>query len=114
MSINQEERGLGARRASDHILQKFLVPGRVNNNVAAFWSFEPDLSGIYRDVLVALSLQSIHQICPFERHSAPRGNLLQLLQFAFRQGASVMEQPANESGFAMVHVTDDDDLKLLD
>ena len=71
---------------------------------------KPDLRGVDGDVLVALGLQRIHQVGPFEGHAAPLGDSLQLLELAFRQRAGVVKKPADKSGFAMVDVADDDDL----
>ena len=39
--------------------------------------------------------------------------LLELLELAFGQRAGVVKQPADERGFAVVHVADDDDLELF-
>ena len=74
---------------------------------------EPDLRGVDGDVLVALGLQGVHQVGPFEGHAAALGDLLELLQLAFGQRAGVVEQPAHQGGLAVVHVADDDDLELL-
>ena len=81
-----------------------------------YWRFcglKPDLRGVDRDVLVALGLQGVHEVGPLERHAAALGDLLELLELAFRQRAGVVEEAADEGGFAVVHVADDDDLELL-
>jgi hypothetical protein len=41
------------------------------------------------------------------------GGLLELLEIAFRQRARVMKEPAYQRGLAVVHVAQNDDLKLL-
>ena len=40
------------RRAGDHVFQKFLVTGRIDNHVIPFRGFERNLSGIDGDVLL--------------------------------------------------------------
>ena len=74
---------------------------------------KPDLRGVNRDVLVALRLQRIHEVRPFERHAPPLRHLLQLLQLALRQRTRVVKQAAHERGLAVVHVADDDNLQLF-
>ena len=89
------------------------MTGRINDNVLTLFSLEPNLRGVDGDVLIALGLQRIHQVRPFEGDTAPFGNLLKLLQFAFGQRAGVMEEAADKSGFTVVHMADDHDFELL-
>ena len=42
-----------------------------------------------------------------------RAMALELLELAVRQGAGVVEQPADQGGLAVVHVADDHDLELF-
>ena len=93
-------------------LRNSLWPGRVDDDVLPFLRVKPNLRGVDRDVLVALGLQRVHQVRPLERHAAALGDFLQLLQFAFRQRAGVVQQAAHKRGLAVVHVADDDDLQL--
>ena len=113
VGVDQQQRRFGVGRAGDHVLQKLLVAGRVDDDVLALVRVEPDLGGIDGDVLVALGLERVHQVGPLEGHAAALGDLLELLQLALGQRAGVVEQPADKSGFAMVHVADNDDLQLL-
>ena len=107
--VDQQQRGLGVGRAGDHVLEKFLVARRVDDDVLPLLRLKPDLRGVDRDVLVALGLQRVHEVGPLKGHAAPLGNLLQLLELAFRQRAGVVKQAADKGGFAVVHVADDDD-----
>src|SRR4051794_25866263 len=111
--IDQEQRCLRARCARDHVLQKLLVPWGINNHVLPLLRLEPDLRRIDRDVLVALGLESIHQVGPFKGHTAPFGYGLQLLVLPLWQRARIVKEAADKGGLAMVDMADDDDLKLL-
>src|SRR3546814_2820625 len=42
-------RSIGLGRAGHHVLQKLLVPRRVDDDIAALFGGEPDLCGIHRD-----------------------------------------------------------------
>ena len=68
VGVDQQQRGFGAGRARDHVLEEFLVARRVDDHVLAFRRAEPDLRGVDGDVLVALGLQAVHQKRPLERH----------------------------------------------
>ena len=56
--VDEDERGVGARRAGHHVLDELLVAGRVDDDVFALRGAKPDLRGVDRDVLVALGLQA--------------------------------------------------------
>jgi hypothetical protein len=113
VGVDQQQGRLGVGRAGDHVLEKLLVAGSVNNNVLAFFCAKPDLRGVNGDVLVALGLEGVHEVGPFEGHAAALGHGLQLFQFAFGQRAGVVKEPADKRGFAMVNVADDDDFELF-
>ena len=113
MRVDQQQRRFGVRRARDHVLEELLVPRRVDDDVLPPLGLEPDLGRVDCDVLVALGLQRVHQVGPLERNAAALGDLPQLLELAFRQRAGVVEQPADERGFSVVHMADDDDFELF-
>ena len=113
MGVNHQQRRLGLRGAGDHVLDELLVPRRVNDHVAPLLRMEPDLRGINADILVALGLERVHQVRPFEGDAAALGDLLELLQLAFGQRAGVVQEAAHQGGLAVVHVAEDDDLELL-
>ena len=86
---------------------------RIDDDVLALGSLEPDLCGIDGDVLVAFRLKRVHEVCPFKGEAPTLGDPLELFQFAPGQRTGVVEQPAHKSGFAMVHMADDYDLELF-
>ena len=113
VGVNHQQRRLGLRRAGDHVLEELLVARRVNDDVAPLLRVEPDLRGVNGDVLVALGLERVHQVGPFEGDAAALGDLLELLQLALGQRAGVVKEPAHQGGLAVVHMAEDDDLKLF-
>jgi len=113
VSVDQEEGGFGTGGAGDHVFQELLVAGGVNDDVLAFGGSEPDLRRVNGDILIALGLERVHEIGPLEGYAAAFGNGLELLELALGQRAGVMEQAADERGFAVVHVSHDHDLELL-
>ena len=42
MGINEQQRRLGIGRAGDHVFQKLLVAGRVNDDVLALFGLKPN------------------------------------------------------------------------
>ena len=87
-------------------------PGASIKHYVARAGAEADLRGVDGDALVALGLQRIKQERPFERHAAPRADRLQHLQLALGQAAGFVQQGADQGGFAVVDMADDDDANL--
>jgi hypothetical protein len=110
--VDQEQRGLAAGRAGDHVLEELLVPGSVDDHVVARRCPELDLGGVDGHALVALGLQRIHQKRPLERHAAALAHRFDRLELTLGQGAGVVEQAADQGRFAVVDVADDHDLEL--
>jgi hypothetical protein len=94
--VDQEQRGVGAGCAGDHVLDEFAVARRVDDDVVALGGLEPDLGGVDGDALVALGLEGVHQERPFERHAAPLAHRLDGLVLAVGQGSGVVEQAADQ------------------
>ena len=78
------QRRIGAGGAGHHVLDEFLVPGRVDDDVFALRGAEPDLARVDGDVLVALGLQRVHEVGELERHAAALRDRHELLVFARR------------------------------
>jgi hypothetical protein len=80
--VDQHQRGVGARRARDHVLDELAVAGRVDDDVVAGGRAQPDLRGVDGDALVALVLEGIHEEGPLEGHAAPLAHDLDGLELA--------------------------------
>ena len=107
--IDDQQGGVGLRRAGDHVAEKLGVTGRVDQDDVARERAQPDLAGVDGDALVALGLQRIEQKRPFERHAAARAHRLERLELAVGQAAGFVQQAADQGRFAVIDVADDDD-----
>ena len=111
---DEQQGGVGAGRAGDHVLEELLVAGGVDEHrVAPARGAEGDLGNVDGDVLVALGLEGVHEEGVLERHAAPAAGSLDTLQLALRERAAVVQQAADERGLAVVYVADDDDAQGL-
>ena len=113
LRIDQEERGFRARRARDHVFQELLVAGGVNDDVLAILPLKKRARGVNRDALFLLLEEGIEQEGIFEFLALALANTPDLLQLAFRKRTCIREQAAQQCGFSMVHMADDDDFKLF-
>ncbi len=100
------------RRAGDHVLQKFLVPRRVDDDVLAPRGSKRNFGRIDRDVLFLLLKKRIEQKGKFKLHSFRRARLFYLFDLAFGQRTGVMQNAADQRGLSMIDVTDEDDAQL--
>ena len=107
--IDDQDRGVGLRRAGDHVAQEFGVAGRVDQHDVARRRAEADLAGVDGDALVALGLQRIEQERPFEGDAAPRADRLEVLELAVREAAGLVQQASDQRRLAMIDMPDDDD-----
>ena len=110
--VDDQHRAVGLRGAGDHVAQEFGVAGRVDQHHVARAGAEADLRGVDGDALVALGLQRVEQERPFERHAAPRADGFEHFQLAVGQAAGFVQQAADQGGFAVVDMADDDDANL--
>ncbi len=110
--VDDQDRTVGLRGAGDHVAEEFGVAGRIDQHHVARAGAEADLRGVDGDALVAFGLQRVEEKRPFERHAAPRADGFQHLQLALGQAAGFVQQAADEGGFAMIDMADDDDADL--
>ncbi len=106
--IDDQDRGIGLRRAGDHVAQEFGVARRVDQHDIARRRAEANLAGVDRDALVALGLQRIEQERPFERHAAPCADCLEAIELSVGKTAGFVQQPADQRRFAVIDMADDD------
>ena len=107
--VDDENGGVGLRRAGDHVAEEFSMAGRVDQYDVARGGAKADLAGVDGDALIALGLQRVEQERPFKRHAAPGADGLQVFQFAFGQAAGFVQQASDQGGFAVIDMADDDD-----
>ena len=83
--IEQHDRRIRTGRAGDHVLEKFLVAGRIDDDVTPPLRAELNLRGVDGDVLLLLFQQRIEQKGVFKFHALGVARLLNLLNLPVRQ-----------------------------
>ncbi len=105
--IDHQQGRLGLGDAGDGVLQEFLVPRRVDDDIGALGGLEEDLRRVDGDALVALGLEGIQQERPFQRTAALVAGGLEFGELAFGQAAGVMQQAADQGRLAVIDMADD-------
>ncbi len=84
------------------------MAGCVDDAVGTFFRLEINLRSVDRDALFLFFFQGIEQEGKFETFALLVADVFDGLDFAFGQTAGVRQQSANERGFAVVYMTNDD------
>ena len=111
--IDQQEGGFGPRRAGDHVLQKFLVPGRVDDDVLTARPLEEGAGGIDGHALLLLFQERVEQEGVFKLLALLLADGLDFFDLAFRQGARVRIEAPQQRRLAVVHAAHDDDVHAV-
>jgi hypothetical protein len=93
--IDDEDRGVGLRSASDHVFQKFPMARSVDQHILAKGSTEVNMRDVNGNTLVSFRLKRIHEECPLERHAAPLAHSADSFKLSFRQRTRVVKQAAD-------------------
>ena len=109
---DNKDRCVRSRRARDHVLQKFLVPRRIDDRVTAACCSKRNLGGVDGDVLLLFLEKRIEQKREFKLHPFGCAGVLYFFDLPFRQRAGVVENAPDERGLAVIHMTDEDDAEL--
>ena len=107
--VDQEDGGVRRRGPRDHVLEEFLVPGGVDDDVGPQGSLEKGLGRVDGDVMVPLLLQRVHEVGELEGPPLRPAGRLDLPVPFLGQGAGVVEQPSDQGRLSVVHVTHDHD-----
>ncbi len=110
VGVDDQERGFGAGRAGDHVLQELDVAGRVDDDVVASARLEEHARGVDRDALRAFVLQRVEQEGVFERLRRARAQRLDLLELSFGQRVRVGKQAADDGALPVIDVAANDDI----
>ena len=113
LGVDNEQRGLGAGCAADHVLQKLHVAGGIDDDVVAPGRFEETTRRIDGDPLRLLVLERVQQERVLERTGVFAAHGLYLVELALGQGAGVGHQTADDRALTVVHVAYDHDVHLL-
>ena len=102
---------IGARRARDHVLQKFLVTRCVDDDVVAARGPKRNLRCVDRDVLFLLLEQGVEQKREFKFHPFRRARLFDHVDLSVGQRIGVVQDATNERGLAVIYVAHEDDFQ---
>ncbi len=111
--VNQEERGFRACRARNHVLEKFLVAGRIDDDVKAALPFEEGPRRVDGDALFLLFEEGIEQKRVFELLALLAANGLNFFQLPVRQRTGIGIQPPEQGGLAVIHVPHDHNIEMF-
>ncbi len=87
------------------------MAGRVYDDVVAPGRLKEGLGGVNGHLVPALFLEVVHQVRVLHLAPAFQGDLADFLQPLRSHGAGVAEEPADQRGFPVVEVADDDQLE---
>ena len=108
LGVDQQDRGVGARGAGDHVLEELLVARGVDDREGAARGAERDPGRVHRDVLRLLLEEGVHQEGVLELHPLGLAGGLDPLGLAVGHGMGVEEEPADQGRLAVVDVAHDD------
>ena len=113
LGVDEEDRGVRAGGARDHVLQEFLVARGVDDRERAARRAEGHARRVHRDVLRLLLEQGVHQEGVFELHPLGLARGLDPLGLAVGHRVRVEEEPADQGRLAVVDVPDDDEVEVV-
>ena len=112
--VDDEQRGLGARGAGDHVLEELHVARGVVDDVVALGCVEEAAGRVDGDALRLLVLERVQQEGVLERPRIDGAHRLDLVELALGQRPGVGHEPADDGALAVVHVTYGDDVQALE
>src|SRR5580765_5728991 len=111
--IDQQQRPFSPGRPGDHVLEKLLVPRRVDDDVVPALPTEKRPRRIDRDPLFLLFEKGIEQKRIFELLALLPTDSLDLFKLAVRQRSRIGIEAPKQGGLPMVHMPDDDDIQIV-
>ena len=102
--IHQDDREIRRRGTRDHVAGVLNVAGRVRDNELAARRGEIPVGDVDGDALLALGAETISEIREIDLAAA--GNVrgpFERLELILHQRLRIVEQPADERGFSVVH-----------
>src|SRR5262249_28111628 len=111
--VDQQQRGLGACRSGDHVLEELLVSRRVDDNVLTPLPYKEGAGGVDCDALLLLFQKCVEEKSILEFLPLLAADCPHLLQLAIRQRSSIGIETPQQGGLPVVHVPDNDDVQAL-
>ena len=111
--IDQQQCPFGPSRPGDHVLEKLLVPWRIDDDVVPALPAEKCPRHIDGDALLLFFKKGIEQERILEFLPLLPTDGLDLFKLAIRQRSRVGIETPQQGGLPVVHVSDDDDVQTL-
>ena len=111
--VDDEQRGLGAGGAGDHVLEELDVARRVEDQVRPQAALEEHAGRVDGDALGLLVLERVEQEGVLERLGVELALRPHLLELPVGKRVGVGEQAADDRALAVIDVTDDHDVHPL-
>ena len=111
--IDQQQRPFGPGRPGDHVLEKLLMPRRIDDDVVPALPAEERPRRIDGDSLLLLFKKGIEQERILEFFALLPADGLDLFKLAIRQRSRVGIETPQQGGLPVVHMPDDDDVQIL-
>src|SRR6267143_4714773 len=111
--IDQQQCPFGPSRPGDHVLEKLLVPRRIDDDVVPTLPTEERPRRIDGDSLLLFFKKGIEQERILEFFPLLPADGLDLFKFAIRQRSRVGIETPQQGGLPVVHVPDNDDVQIF-
>src|SRR2546423_1110926 len=108
---DHDERGVSAGRAGDHVLEKFLVARCIDDHVFSRGRAKLNLRRIDRDILLLFLRQGIEDKSVFELLALRLTARAERFDLPFRKAIGFFQQPPDQGRFAVIDMTNENDLK---
>jgi hypothetical protein len=99
--IDEDDRGVAARRRGDHVARVLLVARRIGDDELALRGREVAIGDVDRDALLALGLEAVGEKREVDRLVAA-GARFERVELVGEDRAAVEQQPADQRALAVV------------
>jgi hypothetical protein len=98
---------IGMRSAGEHVLDEFLVAGHIGDSIEILPALKHNSRGIYGTLFFQLVVERVNKIGKLKPLLVLFGQFLYFLHPPLGNALGVIKQPADQSRFAMVHMSYD-------
>ena len=113
LGVDKEDRGIGACRPGDHVLQELLVPWGVDDRERAAFRVKGHAGRVHRYVLRLLFKERVQEERVLELHPLGLAGGLDALRLSVGHRVRVEEEPTDKGGFPMVDVAHDHKVEVV-
>ena len=107
-SVDNQQSGLGAGGAGDHVFEEFNVAGSVDYDITSGLGLEKAPGSIDGNTLSLFVFQSVQKKCVFKGLGVTAAVFADSFKLSVGKGAGIRQKAAYNGAFAVVNVTDCD------